>query len=135
MNPICGHGLNIGYGSYVENDACNFCQHLKDSPYVLVGKISWLESSSTLSSTSEIEKMDDMPKEVIHVSSSIPSTNVDNTSFAAFEKHTKGIDIKLLTQMGYDGRGLRVNVQGNINHIEVKERPRYEGLGYGHGEI
>jgi len=37
--------------------------------------------------------------------------------------------------MGYDGRGLGVNGKGIISPIKVKERPRYEGLGYGHGEI
>lgn len=77
--------------------------------------------------------MGDRPKEVINVSSSIHSANVDNISFAGFEKHTKGIGMNILNFMGYEGRGLRVNNRGIINPIKVKEWPRYEGLCYGHG--
>ena len=49
------------------------------------------------------------PKEVISISSSTPSVNVDNTYFEDFEKNTKGISMKILTHMAYDGRGLRIN--------------------------
>lgn len=38
MKPICGHGSNTRYRPYVENDGCDFCKHLKDSPYMLVGR-------------------------------------------------------------------------------------------------
>ena len=95
MKPICGHGLYIGYGPYVDNDACEFCQHLKESPYVPIFKSGWIESSSTSSSTYDIENVGDRSKEVISISSSTPSVNVDNTSFAVFEKHTKGIGMKI----------------------------------------
>ena len=61
--------------------------------------------------------------------------NVDHTSFAPFENHTKGIGMKLSTHMGYDGRDLGFNGQGIINPIKVKERPRYEELCYVHEEI
>jgi len=57
--------------------------------------------------------MGDKSKEVIIIYSSI----------ATFEKHTKGIGMKLLTRMGYDGGGLRINGQGITNPIKVKERP------------
>lgn len=123
MKPICGHRLYTRYGPYVENDACNFCEHIKDSPYVLVGKSGWQESSYTSSSTFETENMGDRPNKVISVSISTPSYNVDNSLFAAFENQTKGIGMKLLTCMGYDGRGLRGNGQHIINLLKVKEQP------------
>lgn len=53
MKPICGHGPNTCYGPYVENDACNFGQHLKDSNYMHVGKSGWIKSSSNSSLASE----------------------------------------------------------------------------------
>jgi hypothetical protein len=37
--------------------------------------------------------------------------------------------------MGYEGKGLGIEGQGIINPIEVVERPRYLGLGYGEVEI
>jgi hypothetical protein len=43
--------------------------------------------------------------------------------------------LKLLTKMGYEGKGLGNMGQGIINPIEVVERPRYLGLGYGEVEI
>lgn len=73
MKPICGHGPNIGYGPYVENDVCEFFQHLKDSSYVSVGKSGWLESSSTSPSISKKQNMGDKSKEAINISSSTPS--------------------------------------------------------------
>jgi hypothetical protein len=50
----------------------------------------------------------------------------------AFEKHTRGVGLKILTKMGYEeGKGLGCKGKGIINPIEVEERPRYLGLGYG----
>lgn len=119
----------------MENDACEFCQHLKDYPSISVGKSGWLESSSNSSSTSKTKNMGGNSKEIINISSSNPSIYVDNTFFASFKKHTKGIGMKLLVWMGYEGGGLRINGQGITNPIEVKKQPRYEQLGYGHGEF
>jgi tuftelin-interacting protein 11 len=55
--------------------------------------------------------------------------------FGAFEKHTRGIGLKLLTKMGYEGKGLGRKGKGIINPIEVVERPHHLGLGYGEEEI
>jgi hypothetical protein len=55
--------------------------------------------------------------------------------FGAFEKHTRGIGLRLLTKMGYEGKGLGIEGQGIVNPIEVVEIPRYLGLGYGEEEI
>jgi hypothetical protein len=55
--------------------------------------------------------------------------------FGAFEKHTRGIGLELLTKMGYEGKGLGNKGQGIVNPIEVVEIPCYLGLGYGKEEI
>ncbi|GLJ33080.1 hypothetical protein SUGI_0665700 [Cryptomeria japonica] len=54
---------------------------------------------------------------------------VDN-HFGEFEKHTKGIQSKLLCKMGYNGRGLGINSQGIANIIEIEKVPYPIGLGY-----
>jgi hypothetical protein len=55
--------------------------------------------------------------------------------FGAFEKNTRGIGLRLVTKMGYEGKGLGNKGQGIFNPIEVVERPHYLGLGYGEEEI
>jgi hypothetical protein len=67
--------------------------------------------------------------------SSILHCSHQDGSFGAFEKHTIGIGLKLITKMGYEGKGLGNKGQGIVNPIEVVERPRYLGLGYGEVEI
>jgi hypothetical protein len=56
--------------------------------------------------------------------------------FGEFEKHTKGVGLRILTKMGYEkGKGLGRQGQGIVNPIEVEERPRYLGLGYERGDL
>lgn len=132
MKLVCGHGSNNGYGPYKEDDACNFCKHIQEAHHILVDKSGWLESSAiSLLSSSEVEKMNDKFKEVFSISSTIPSTYVYNTSFAVFEKHTKGIGMKLLSYMSHEGGCLNINGKVITNPIMVEERPKYRGLGYG----
>jgi hypothetical protein len=69
------------------------------------------------------------------VCSEIQSSNSSyshQVGFGAFEKHTRGVGLRILTKMGYEeGKGLRCKGQGIVNPIEVEERPRYLGFGYG----
>jgi G patch domain-containing protein 2 len=43
--------------------------------------------------------------------------------------------LRLLTKMGYEGKGLGIEGQGIVNPIEVVERPQYLGLGYGEVDL
>jgi hypothetical protein len=86
--------------------------------------------SSTIDSQSVTEVCS-----VSESSFSLSSHQKVDASLGEFEKHTHGIGFKLLTKMGYDGKGLGINGQGMANPIEVVEIPRYAGLGYGKGEV
>jgi hypothetical protein len=67
-------------------------------------------------------------------SSNFPHSH--QVGFGEFEKHTKGVGLRILTKMGYEkGKGLGCRGQGIVNTIEVEERPRYLGLGYERGDL
>jgi len=59
-----------------------------------------------------------------------PKLKVDK-NFGKFEEHTKGIGLKLLMKQGYvPGEGLGVNKDGITAPIDVKLRPKGQGLSF-----
>jgi len=70
-----------------------------------------------------------LEEEVNH--SYLSSNSSKNAYISSFEKHTRSIGPKLMSKMGYEGKGLGKNAQGIIEPIMVEERPKYLGLGYG----
>ncbi|GLJ33555.1 hypothetical protein SUGI_0674730 [Cryptomeria japonica] len=107
----CGHGRWANYGSKEDVSHCAFCEQLEylrqfQAPTNHSG---WIEASSASEQKQEPE----------------------HHSTGSFEKHTKGIGGKLMSKMGYSGKGLGIREQGMTHPFEAKQRPRKLGLGFG----
>lgn len=55
-------------------------------------------------------------------------TYVKNNEFGSFERHTKGIGMKILKKWGYKGGGLGKDEKGILEPILVRKRKRRQGL-------
>jgi hypothetical protein len=90
-----------------------------------------------LAKLQKVERVEDEEESTMprRPSSTIDSQSVTEVCSVSESSFSHGIGFKLLTKMGYDGKGLGINGQGMANPIEVVEIPRYAGLGYGKGEV
>lgn len=79
--------------------------------------------------------MNDKFKEVIEISSTIPSIYVHNTYFSMFDQHTRGLGMNFISRIDYEGGCLDINGQDIFNPFMAQGRQKYQGLGYGWREF
>jgi len=59
----------------------------------------------------------------------------DVSSCSMFSQYETNVGMKILMKMGYRGGGLDIHGQGVTRPLELVQRPRFAGLGYGQEEI
>lgn len=121
-----GAKFGSSYGHHrVEKDVINIWKGEEEHMLFMEASAWW----------SKGENMNDKFKEVINISSTIPSIYVHNTYFSMFDQHTKGLGMNFLSMMDYEGGCLDINGQDISNPFMAQGRPKYQGLGYGWREF
>ncbi|KAG6413194.1 hypothetical protein SASPL_125900 [Salvia splendens] len=116
-------GLGLGFGSADSKRANEDKEEDDDFLPTAFGKI--IREGAKLREEKEKEKARAAKK-----SSQASKRDLDPNGVGEFEKHTKGIGMKLLEKMGYKGGGLGKNEQGITAPIEAKLRPKNMGMGF-----
>ncbi|XP_059067756.1 uncharacterized protein LOC131858518 [Cryptomeria japonica] len=84
----------------------------------------WKSAKASLSK--KYEDADSM--KAPHSSHSLPF------SLGHSQKKSLSVGLRLLTKMGYKGKGIGIHGHGMVEPVKVEARPRYARLGYGEGE-
>ncbi|XP_057785183.1 septin and tuftelin-interacting protein 1 homolog 1-like [Salvia miltiorrhiza] len=116
-------GLGLGFGSASSKKANEDKEEDDDFLPTAFGKI--IKEGAKLREEKEKEKA-----KLAKKSSQASKRESDPNGVGEFEKHTKGIGMKLLEKMGYKGGGLGKNEQGIMAPIEAKLRPKNMGMGF-----
>ncbi|XP_075517873.1 septin and tuftelin-interacting protein 1 homolog 1 [Primulina tabacum] len=123
-------GLGLGFGSSSSKNANNVAGHIEadkdeDEDFLPAGFGKRIKEGAKLRQEREKEKAVLAKK-----SSQAMRRELEPSDVGSFEKHTKGIGMKLLEKMGYKGGGLGKNEQGILSPIEAKLRPKNMGMGF-----
>ncbi|KAL1553993.1 septin and tuftelin-interacting protein 1 1-like [Salvia divinorum] len=116
-------GLGLGFASASSKNVNEDKEEDDDFLPTAFGKI--IREGAKLREEKEKEKARAAKK-----SSQASKRDLDPNGVGEFEKHTKGIGMKLLEKMGYKGGGLGKNEQGITAPIEAKLRPKNMGMGF-----
>ncbi|KAH6771033.1 GC-rich sequence DNA-binding factor-like protein with Tuftelin interacting domain-containing protein [Perilla frutescens var. hirtella] len=116
-------GLGLGFGSASSKKADKDKNEDDEFLPTAFGKI--IREGAKLREEKEKEKA-----KLAKKSTQSSKKESDPNGVGEFEKHTKGIGMRLLEKMGYKGGGLGKNAQGIVAPIEAKLRPKNMGMGF-----
>ncbi|KAJ8534416.1 hypothetical protein K7X08_016144 [Anisodus acutangulus] len=116
-------GLRLGFGT----NSSSINNNVDESENFLPSAFGRKIKEGALKREKEREKEKEKVKKF---SSELERKESGGGDVGGFEKHTKGIGMKLLEKMGYKGGGLGRNQQGITAPIEGKLRPKNMGMGF-----